>query len=68
MEHQKARGCRLTEFERWPRRVLEHERSYLSRVFEMIKAYAPNDVKANFMHDLADIDFCLSKLPVDVET
>ena len=59
-------GCRIREFAMWPRLVLEHERSHISRAMtgKMFKTQAEID---GLMHDLADLDHLLSQLPVRVE-
>ena len=59
--------CRLREFVRWPRIVLEHEREYLSRTMSGKAFLAPDEV-TSIMHDLADIDGALSQLPKRIET
>lgn len=59
-------GCRIQEFARWPRVVLEHERSYLSKVMSA-SAFLDEGHKQDLMHDISDIDSILSQLPVRVE-
>jgi hypothetical protein len=55
-------GCRLGQFARWPRVVLEHERAYLSRAVSSRAAFLTAGSKAGIMHDLSDIDRCLAGL------
>ena len=59
--------CRVTEFMRWDRVLLEHERAHLSRVMAAAAYVKPAEQQA-IMHELADIDWCLSKLPKRVRT
>jgi hypothetical protein len=63
MEHN---GCRIKEFAQWPRLVLEHERAHISRCMagKMFKTKAEVD---GLMHDLTDLDYLISQLPVRVE-
>lgn len=53
--------CRLREFVRWSRVMLEHEREHLSRVMRG-KAFLPAAEQEAVMHELTDIDWCLSHL------
>jgi hypothetical protein len=57
MEHD---GCRIAEFSRWTRLLLEHERSYLSQCLGFWDAFLTPVKKAGIMHDIADIDACLA--------
>lgn len=59
------RGCRLTEFKRWPRLVLERERAYLSAVMCQMVAYVPTEEKMLIMHDLTDLDAALAEQPLE---
>ncbi len=52
-------SCRLREFARWDRTFLEHERAYLSKVMTGSAFMKPEEV-TGIMHDLSDIDECLS--------
>jgi hypothetical protein len=55
-------GCRLGQFARWPRVVLEHERAYLSRITALGAGFIRTEERAAIMHDLEDIDRCLAGL------
>ncbi len=59
-------GCRIREFERWPRLVLEKERAHISRCMAG-KAFLKQEQVDGFLHDLSDIDAVLAQLPVRVE-
>lgn len=59
-------GCRVTEFMRWDRVMLEHERAHLSRVMAA-SAYVKATERDAILHELADIDWCLSSLPKRVQ-
>jgi hypothetical protein len=64
----KHNGCRIQEFARWDRRMLEHEREYLSSVMANEGAFMSKDMQAGILHDLIDIDYLLSKLHPRIET
>ncbi len=57
----------MAEFQRWPRIVLEHEREHISRALTG-QAFKKREETEGLMHDLLDIDACLSVLPVRVQT
>ena len=59
--------CRLREFVRWPRIMMEHERDYLSRLMRGKAFLKPGDTEA-ILHELADLDWCLSQLPKRIAT
>ena len=59
--------CRIAEFSRWPRVVLEHERSNISKYLANAGAYLDKVTVDGHMHDLSDIDACLAELAVRVE-
>jgi hypothetical protein len=63
MEHN---GCRIKEFACWPRLVLEHERAHISRAMAG-RAFKSQEEIDGLMHDLADLDWLLSQLPVRVK-
>lgn len=61
MRHDPAvTGCRIREFARWDRTLLQHEREHLSRTMASMGAFVN---KNDIMHDLSDLDYCLAKLP-----
>jgi hypothetical protein len=53
-------GCRMPEFTRWTRVMLQHERAAISDYLSRAGAYLED--KDGLMHDLSDIDYCLSEL------
>lgn len=53
-------SCRVQEFARWPRVVLEHEREFLSSVMATSVPFLDSGEKSAILHDLADIDACLA--------
>ena len=55
-------GCRIREFARWDRVMLEHERAHLSKTMASAGAFIDHD---GIMHDLADIDYLLANLHVE---
>jgi hypothetical protein len=52
--------CRLGEFRRWNRVMLEHEREHLSRVMDQQAAFLAEAEKRAILHEVTDIDYCLS--------
>jgi hypothetical protein len=60
------RACRIAEFIRWSRVMLEHEREHLSKVMAG-RAFMREDEVAGVMHDLTDIDYVLSYHPPRIE-
>lgn len=56
-------GCRIKEFARWDRLMLEHERASISGYMSRAGAYLGDDGKADLMHDLTDIDYLLGQMP-----
>jgi hypothetical protein len=54
--------CRLDEFERWTRVVLEHEREHLSRYMGDAAAFMSRDEREATLHEITDIDWCLALL------
>lgn len=59
-------GCRMPEFVRWNRTLLQHERASISDYLARAGAYFED--KSGLMHDLADIDYCLAELGRQEET
>jgi hypothetical protein len=55
--------CRLGEFLRWNRVMLEHERERLSRAMDQQRALLSEAEKRAILHEVTDIDWCLSMLP-----
>ena len=55
-------GCRMPEFVRWTRVMLQHERAAISGLMAREVAYLTEDARKGFMHDLSEIDYCLSEL------
>jgi len=55
-------GCRLGQFARWTRVMLEHERSFISGEMARTAAFMPAWERDLLLHDLADIDRCLAAL------
>ena len=53
-------GCRMPEFTRWNRTLLQHERSAISDM--MASPFTGDELRSGLMHDLADIDYCLAEL------
>lgn len=41
--------------------MLERERAYLSAVMCQLTAYAPTEEKLLIMHDISDLDSCLTE-------
>jgi hypothetical protein len=60
------RECRIREFSRWDRRLLEHERAYISKQFAG-QAFMSAELREGLGHDLLDLDFLLSQLPVRID-
>jgi hypothetical protein len=60
MERECHDGCRIEEFRRWTRVMLEHEREHLSRVTGLQAALLSDRQQAGIMHDIGDIDACLA--------
>jgi hypothetical protein len=58
-----ATGCRIREFARWDRRMLQHEREAISDYLARAGSYLADDGKADLMHDLTDIDYLLGQMP-----
>lgn len=56
-------GCRLREFQRWPRVVLEHEREFLSAEMGQSGAFIDDQERVRVLHDLQDLDHFLAQLP-----
>jgi hypothetical protein len=54
-------GCRMPEFTRWDRTMLQHEREAISGYLARAGAYLED--KSGLMHDLSDLDYCLAQLP-----
>jgi hypothetical protein len=52
-------GCRIQQFARWNRVMLEHERQHLSRVMAYRTGFLNEEARVGILHDLADIDNCL---------
>lgn len=63
-EHQ---GCRVSEFARWDRIVLEHEREHLSKCMTGAAFMRPAESEA-ILHEISDIDYLLAQLPKRVKT
>jgi hypothetical protein len=61
-------GCRIQEFARWPRMMLEHEREYLSSVMANEGAFMGREAQAGILHDLTDIDWLLAELHPRIKT
>jgi hypothetical protein len=55
-------GCRMPEFVRWDRTTLQHEREGISAFMDKNPAYLDDEARSGLMHDLTDIDYCLSEL------
>ena len=55
----------MPEFVRWTRVMLQHERAAISGLMAREVAYLTEDARKGFMHDLTDLDHCLSLLDVD---
>jgi hypothetical protein len=53
-------GCRMPEFTRWTRTMLQHEREGISSYMARAGAYLEDT--SGLMHDLSDIDYCLAEL------
>jgi len=54
--------CRVVEFERWDRRMLQHERAYLSKVLAEQAAITSKSEQAAILHEISDIDAILSTM------
>jgi hypothetical protein len=50
------------EFERWDRRMLQHERAYLSKVLAEQAAITSKSEQAAILHEISDIDAILSTM------
>jgi hypothetical protein len=55
-------GCRMSEFVRWNRTLLQHERAGISDLMAKNPAYLGEQARKGLMHDLSDIDYCLAEL------
>jgi hypothetical protein len=60
-------NCRASEFARWPRVALEHEREYLSWIMSTSAALNSHEERRLIVHDLTDIDAFLSLLEPKVK-
>lgn len=58
-----ATGCRIQEFARWPRLLLERERAYLSEKMASADAFMGDKLRDGIMHDLTDLDYLLAQQP-----
>lgn len=56
------KDCRLEEFARWPRMLLERERQHLSRVMAEASAFIDYTEQNLIVHDLSDIDWVLARI------
>jgi hypothetical protein len=56
-------GCRMREFARWNRTLLQHEREGISAFIDKNPAYLDEPARAGLLHDLTDIDYLLSQMP-----
>ena len=54
-------GCRMPEFARWDRTMLQHEREAISGYLARAGSYLED--KSGLMHDLSDIDYLLAQQP-----
>lgn len=52
--------CRVREFARWNRVMLEHERAYLSRCMTGSAFLQPGQAEG-LLHDITDIDYLLQE-------
>ena len=59
-------GCRIKEFARWNRVLLQHEREHISRAMAG-RAFKRQEEIDGLMHDLTDLDYLLSQYPAEVE-
>jgi hypothetical protein len=66
MPAQGHEDCRLREFVRWPRVVLEHEYEHLSKVMVGASFLVPAEHDL-VLHDLADISWTLQHHPRKIE-
>lgn len=55
-------GCRMHEFARWSRIMLEHEREHLSRALATRSGFMDEGTRAGILHDIKDVDYLLSGL------
>jgi len=60
-------GCRMTEFARWNRVMLEHEREHLSRAMTG-SSFMQQWERELIVHDLTDIDYLLTQFEPRVNT
>jgi hypothetical protein len=56
-------GCRISEFARWDRRMLQHEREGISGYMSRAGAYLDDEARKGLLHDLSDIDYLLAQTP-----
>lgn len=62
LDDREHKRCRMAEFRRWNRVVLVHERESLSRYMGERRAFMSERELADTMHEITDIDWCLSQL------
>jgi hypothetical protein len=55
----------MPEFARWDRVALQHERAYISKTMVSAAGFIDDHTRAGLLHDLTDIDYCLSQLPLE---
>ena len=60
-------GCRIREFARWNRIMLEHEREHLSKAMTA-GAFMMEWERELIVHDLTDIDYLLTQFEPRVKT
>lgn len=60
-------GCRIKQFARWNRVMLEHEREYLSKAMTA-SAFMGREEAEGILHDITDIDYLLQQFKPRVET
>lgn len=58
-----ATGCRIQQFARWDRLMLQHERAFLSDKMASASAFMGDAMRDGIMHDLTDIDYLLAQQP-----
>jgi hypothetical protein len=59
-------ACRIRDFARWDRRMLEHEREHLSRAMTGVAFMQPEEADG-LLHDITDIDYLLQYHPKRVQ-
>lgn len=58
-----ASGCRVAEFARWNRTMLQHERLGISQIMASAAGFIDDTTRDGLLHDLSDIDYLLAQMP-----